>query len=301
MLALAAARLGLKTHIYCEESGPAFDVATHTSKGAFDDEAALADFAASVAVRHLRVRERGGRDGPSSGCASCRCGQARGRSRWRRIGSPRRSSCAALGIPVAPFRAVDGPAGLGAALAATGNGPSILKTRRLGYDGKGQASIAPGRMTPQRLGSSRSQALQSWSGASRFALEMSVLVVRSASGAFAFYDCPAQHARGRHPAPLDGAVGAADRRPWARPRDRSRHCRRARLCRRAGRRDVLPRRRRAGGRAADGQRDRAARAQLRPLDHRGLRGQPVREPHPRRCRLAAGVHRAALATPRWST
>jgi len=48
MLALAAARLGLKTHIYCEESGPAFDVATHTTKGAFDDSAALAEFAAAV-------------------------------------------------------------------------------------------------------------------------------------------------------------------------------------------------------------------------------------------------------------
>jgi 5-(carboxyamino)imidazole ribonucleotide synthase len=48
MLALAAARLGLKTHIYCEERGPAFDVATRTSKGRFDDEAALAAFAAKV-------------------------------------------------------------------------------------------------------------------------------------------------------------------------------------------------------------------------------------------------------------
>ncbi len=48
MLALAAARLGLKTHIYCEESGPAFDVATRTSKGGFGDLAALSRFAAEV-------------------------------------------------------------------------------------------------------------------------------------------------------------------------------------------------------------------------------------------------------------
>ena len=36
MLAMAAARLGLKTHIYCEHSGPACDVATRTSRGAYE-------------------------------------------------------------------------------------------------------------------------------------------------------------------------------------------------------------------------------------------------------------------------
>src|SRR4029434_2333012 len=48
MLALAAARLGLKTHIYCEESGPAFAVATHTTKAGFADPAALTVFAGKV-------------------------------------------------------------------------------------------------------------------------------------------------------------------------------------------------------------------------------------------------------------
>src|SRR5262245_29998627 len=48
MLAMAAARLGLKTHIYCEDSGPAFDVAASTTKARFDDVAALGKFAQSV-------------------------------------------------------------------------------------------------------------------------------------------------------------------------------------------------------------------------------------------------------------
>ena len=48
MLAMAAARLGLKTHIYCSDSGPAFDVATRTTKAEFDDLAALSTFAGSV-------------------------------------------------------------------------------------------------------------------------------------------------------------------------------------------------------------------------------------------------------------
>jgi 5-(carboxyamino)imidazole ribonucleotide synthase len=45
-----------------------------------------------------------------------------------------------LGIPVPEFAAVDSRAGLDAALAAIGT-PCILKTRRLGYDGKGQFRI----------------------------------------------------------------------------------------------------------------------------------------------------------------
>src|SRR5690606_1308952 len=48
-----------------------------------------------------------------------------------------------LGVPVAPFAKVDDAGDLAAALEAF-SGPSILKTRRLGYDGKGQASVAPG-------------------------------------------------------------------------------------------------------------------------------------------------------------
>ena len=52
MLAMAAARLGLKTHVYCEESGPAFDVATRTTKAPFNDETALTAFAHTVDADH---------------------------------------------------------------------------------------------------------------------------------------------------------------------------------------------------------------------------------------------------------
>jgi 5-(carboxyamino)imidazole ribonucleotide synthase len=45
-----------------------------------------------------------------------------------------------LGIGVADFAAVDSPAGLTAALAAIGR-PAVLKTRRFGYDGKGQMML----------------------------------------------------------------------------------------------------------------------------------------------------------------
>ena len=51
MIALAAAPLGLKTHIYAPDpKSPAFDVATERTVAAYEDEAALALFADSVDV-----------------------------------------------------------------------------------------------------------------------------------------------------------------------------------------------------------------------------------------------------------
>ncbi len=51
MLALAAARLGFKTHIYCPDpDSPAFEVTPHKTIAAYDDEPALANFAGLVDV-----------------------------------------------------------------------------------------------------------------------------------------------------------------------------------------------------------------------------------------------------------
>src|SRR5205085_193199 len=50
---------------------------------------------------------------------------------------------AALGIGTARYAAVDSPQRLAAALDAVGR-PAVLKTRRFGYDGKGQATIRNG-------------------------------------------------------------------------------------------------------------------------------------------------------------
>ena len=51
MLAMAAARLGLKTHIYSDEPGaPAFDVARACTVGSYADQDAVARFAATCAV-----------------------------------------------------------------------------------------------------------------------------------------------------------------------------------------------------------------------------------------------------------
>ncbi len=50
MLALAAARLGFKCHIYSDVVGPAFDVCDAHTVAPYDDKAALTAFAKSISV-----------------------------------------------------------------------------------------------------------------------------------------------------------------------------------------------------------------------------------------------------------
>jgi 5-(carboxyamino)imidazole ribonucleotide synthase len=187
MLAMAAARLGLKTHIYCEESGPAFDVAFRTTKASFDDGAALARFADEVGVVTYEfenvpiaaARRLAERVAVHPNARALEVAQDR---------LAEKQFIAGLGIPVAPFAAVNGADELAAAIERLG-GQSILKTRRLGYDGKGQVSIEPG-----------TSATVAWDAIGgkpcvleqrvAFAFEVSALIVRSSTGALAIYDCP---------------------------------------------------------------------------------------------------------------
>ena len=46
-----------------------------------------------------------------------------------------------LGIPTAPFHPVDGPDDVEEAVAVQRGLPAVIKTRRLGYDGKGQVVV----------------------------------------------------------------------------------------------------------------------------------------------------------------
>jgi 5-(carboxyamino)imidazole ribonucleotide synthase len=187
MLAVAAARLGFKTHVYCEDSGPAFDVATRTTKAGFDDAAALARFAGEVgavtyefenvpigAVAHLAPLV-----------------PVRPSAKALEVAQDRlveKEFIAALSIPIAPFARIDGADDLRAALARLGP-KAILKTRRLGYDGKGQASLS--------AGDDAGAAWRSVGGAPcvleqriAFQCELSALVVRGTGGEVVVYDCP---------------------------------------------------------------------------------------------------------------
>ena len=188
MLALAAARLGFKAHVYCPESGPAFDVAGATMKAAFDDPAALAAFARAVNVVTYEF-ENVSVDTAERLSALV---PVRPSARALEVAQDRlteKEFIARLAIPVAPFRAVDGPQELADALAAL-DGRAILKTRRFGYDGKGQVAVAAGgdaEAAWQAVGARPSVLEQRIP----FALELSALVVRGERGEVAAYDCPA--------------------------------------------------------------------------------------------------------------
>jgi 5-(carboxyamino)imidazole ribonucleotide synthase len=196
MLALAAARLGLKAHIYSDErDAPAFQVSALATHAPYNDEAALGKFArtcqaitfefenvpaatlefvsrlapASPGVRSLMVTQDRllekdfvkalGLATPGYACAK---DEDTARSAFRKVTSPR----------------------------------AILKTRRLGYDGKGQASVASE--------AEAAAAMRGFHNAPsileqfvKFEFEASVVAARSMDGAFAAYD-PPENLHGSH-------------------------------------------------------------------------------------------------------
>jgi 5-(carboxyamino)imidazole ribonucleotide synthase len=140
MLAMAAARLGFRCHIYEPSANPpAGDVAHAVTVAPYEDEAALRAFAASVDVityefenvptRALDLLESLKPIRPNR--------RALATSQNRLL---EKNFLTGLGIPCAPYAPVATAADLDAAIAAIGT-PAILKTTRMGYDGKGQVRI----------------------------------------------------------------------------------------------------------------------------------------------------------------
>jgi 5-(carboxyamino)imidazole ribonucleotide synthase len=141
MLALAAARLGMKTHIYCPDPhSPAFDVTPRKTVAAYDDEAALALFAHDVDVITYEFENV-----PLLAAEFlARLKPLRPGARALGVAQDRLAEKAFLSVnrvPVAPFAAIGSLPALTAELKEIGR-PAVLKTTRLGYDGKGQRLIA---------------------------------------------------------------------------------------------------------------------------------------------------------------
>lgn len=186
MLAMAAARLGLKCHVFAPEAdSPAFDVAACHTIAAYEDEAALAAFAATIDVatyefenipvptieflsRRIPVR-------PGAKALACAQDRINEKTLARR-----------LGAGTADFAAIDSEAGLLRAL-ETIPPPCVLKTRRFGYDGKGQAKILKSEDVHAAWAGMRGQPsiLESFVP---FQLEVSVVAARSIDGEFRAFD-----------------------------------------------------------------------------------------------------------------
>ncbi len=140
MLAVAAAELGLRCHVYCPDpDSPAFDVCASRTIAAYDDSAALERFAGSVdAVTYEFENVDLGAAEQIAASRPLRPG-----AKALRVSQDRLSEKTFLvecGVPVARFRPVDSPTDLERAIAEIGT-PAILKTRRFGYDGKGQIGV----------------------------------------------------------------------------------------------------------------------------------------------------------------
>ncbi len=141
MLALAAARLGFDVAILTPDTdSPAGRVAAHTLVAPYDDDAALAELARlsdvitfefeNVPARVVaKLAALGAEVAP--GPKALANGQDR---------VTEKSFFEAVGVPTVAFAAIDSAADIGPALEKLG-APALLKSRREGYDGKGQAWI----------------------------------------------------------------------------------------------------------------------------------------------------------------
>jgi 5-(carboxyamino)imidazole ribonucleotide synthase len=210
MSAMAAARLGFRSCIFSPEGyGPASQVAAQTIVAPYTDHGALADFAATVDVVTFEFENV-----PADGLellASLR--PVHPSPRILRISQDRlleKQFLNAAGIATAPWAAVTSEAELAAGIAKLGL-PAVLKTTRLGYDGKGQAML--------RLSEDAAPAFAALApkplvleGFVNFAAEISVMVARGANGAITAFD--AVENRHKHhildltlaPAPLPQAL-----------------------------------------------------------------------------------------------
>lgn len=198
MLAMAAAELGLKTHIFCPEAKcPASEVAGAFTCAAYDDESALRQFARAVdvityefenvPVEAVTILKNAG--------VIVRPGAKALENAQDRLVEKRFVN--SLGIKTAAFHGVDNLDDLRTGLAEIGR-PAILKTRRLGYDGKGQTRITDNDIDLH--GAFEKATEHAWAevgaapsileGFVPFDFEVSVIAARGIDGAVELYDPP---------------------------------------------------------------------------------------------------------------
>jgi 5-(carboxyamino)imidazole ribonucleotide synthase len=186
MLSVAASRLGYRTHIFEPAAAPpAADVAHALTTASYQDDAALRSFAAGVDVITYEFENV-----PTSALDLLESlrpirpnRRALATSQDRLI---EKDFLTSIGLATAPYAAVNDAHTLEAALDRIGT-PAILKTTRLGYDGKGQARIMSRQDASAALaGLGGSAAVLE--GFVNFSIEVSVIAARSASGEVAAFD-----------------------------------------------------------------------------------------------------------------
>ena len=186
MLSVAASRLGYRCHIYEPAANPpAADVAHRVTTAPYEDAAALAAFAGSVDVVTYEFENV-----PTAALdliESLR--PIRPNRRALAISQDRvleKTFLNGIGLTTAPWAVADSAGELEAALGRIGT-PAILKTTRLGYDGKGQARIGSAAEAPRALASMQGQPAV-LEGFIAFDREISVIAARGLAGEVACFD-----------------------------------------------------------------------------------------------------------------
>jgi 5-(carboxyamino)imidazole ribonucleotide synthase len=185
MLAMAAARLGMRTHVFEPGDAPAAQVAGAVTRAGYGDVAALRAFAAGVDVVTYEFENV---DLAAVDVLAPLVPVRPGR-RALEVAQDRlaeKEFLRGLGLATAPFRAVDGPEGLAAAMRELG-APAILKTRRFGYDGKGQVRLDAGASAGEAW-VAVGEAPSVLEGFVAFEREISVIAARGLGGEVAAYD-----------------------------------------------------------------------------------------------------------------
>lgn len=186
MTALAAARLGYRCHIFAPEAdGPAAQVSDAKTVAEYDDEAALIRFAEAIDVATFEFEnvpvasvEKLMESVPvRPGAKALAAAQDR---------LVEKNFLRGIDIPTVPFLEANDPDALAEAVGTLG-APAVLKTARLGYDGKGQVLITADTdiADAYRSMGARRGVLEKWID---FEMEISVIVARHADGTTACFD-----------------------------------------------------------------------------------------------------------------
>lgn len=186
MLALAAARLGLKAQVFSPDpDSPAFDVVQHATCAEYADVEALELFAADVDVITYEFE--------NVPAATALILSARRpvlpntkvlETTQDRIAE--KDFVTSLDIPTAPYASVSSAQELTAAIDRIGL-PAVLKTRRFGYDGKGQVIVREGD-DPQTVWEALATKSAILEGFVPFEREISVIAARGANGEVVCFD-----------------------------------------------------------------------------------------------------------------
>ena len=223
MLALAAARLGFDAAILdTDADGPAARVAAHAIVGSYDDPEALSALAEvsdvvtfefenvpAAAVEHLA----------KLGAAVAPNGRALAVAQDR---IEEKSFLNSAGLATVPFAKVDGEADLKAALRKL-SAPLLLKTRRGGYDGKGQVWVnaaAGAGPALAELGGLPCIA----EGPADFRREVAMIGARGRSGEIALYPLTESHHESGILRRASAPARAPRRKSWPRPNGSPRPC-----------------------------------------------------------------------------